>query len=394
MRIVILGCSRVGASLALMLQAGGHEVSVVDEESESFRRLGGNFRGRTVAGPDLDQEILRRAGVEVADACVTATRRDNSNIMTAQIARFLFSVRTVLAFVRDPLRAEVSRRLGIETLCTTSLGTEILADRLQEKKPRDTAGHWEFSPEAQQTYAPDLPMPEELAQRRSAAEGTGPSYTIIAGGGKVGYQLARSLVWRGDEVLILEKRPRRFQMLHDELGGVAHFGDACEVRTLAKAGMERANLVVSATGRDDDNFIICQVARRWFGVPRTIARINNPQNEAVFHRLGISETVSATKLLFQMIERDMVTSELVPLSLLRQGNLELVTVDVPRKSLAVNIPVKDLAFPKGCLLAAVIRGDDCRVVTGDTVFQPDDTVVALADPEKISAVREILLGRA
>ena len=371
MRIVILGCSRVGATLALMLGKGGHEVSITDADSESFRRLGEEFRGRTVAGPDLDQETLLKAGVEVADAFIAATGRDNSNIMTAQIARFLFSVSTVLACVQDPLRAEVSRSLGIETLCTTSVVTGILLDHLLERQPQGSAGHWEFSPEMRQSYSADMPMPEELARRRAAAvEDSHPNYTIIAGGGKVGYQLARTLVWRSDEVLVLEKQPRRYQVLHNELGGIAHFGDACEIPTMAKAGMEKADLVVSVTGKDDDNFVICQIAKRWFGVPRAIARVNNPQNEAIFHKLGIKETVSATKVLFQLIERDVVTSELVPLSLLRQGNLELITVDVPRKSRAANIPVKKLTFPKGCLLAAVIRGDDCRVVTGTRSCSP------------------------
>ena len=392
MRVVILGCGRVGATLALMLDRDGHDVSVVDKESESFRRLGENFRGRTVVGIGLDEDTLRRAGLEGADAFLAVTNGDNSNIMTSQIAKFLFSIPRVLARVYDPLRAEVCRELGVETLCVTTLGSGMMLDRLFGRQSQHIDHYWELKQEMRRVYAPDLPNPQELARCRAGGDSKRP-YTIIAGGGKVGYQLARTLVWRGDEVLVIDKRPQRYQMLHDELGGVAYFGDACEIRTMVTVGMERADLVVAVTGDDEDNFVIGQVAKRWFGVPRAIARVNNLRNEEIFHRLGVKETISATRLLFQLIEQEVVTSDLVPLSLLQQGNLELVTVDVPQKSPAAGTPIKRLELPKGCLLAAVIRGDDCNVVTGDTVLQPKDTVVALTDPTKIPALRQALLGR-
>jgi trk system potassium uptake protein TrkA len=343
-----------------------------------------------VVGIGLDEDTLRGAGLEGADAFLAVTNGDNSNIMTSQIAKFLFSVPRVLARVYDPLRAEVCRELGVETLCVTTLASGILLDRLFERPSQHI--YWGLTEEMRRAYAPDLPTPQELSKRRASADSKR-SYTIIAGGGKVGYQLARTLVWRGDEVLVIDKRPQRYQMLHDELGGVAYFGDACEIRTMVSVGMERADLVVAVTGDDEDNFVIGQVAKRWFGVPRAIARVNNPRNEEIFHRLGVTETISATRLLFQLIEQEVVTSDLVPLSLLQRGNLELVTVDVPQKSPAAGTPIKRLNLPKGCLLAAVIRGDECNVVTGDTILQPKDTVVALTDPAKIPALRQTLLGR-
>ena len=376
-----------------MLEREGHDVSIIDKESESFRRLGENFRGRTVVGIGLDEDTLRRAGIEGADAFLAVTNGDNSNIMTSQIAKFLFSIPRVLARVYDPLRAEVCRELGVETLCITTLGSGTLLDRLFGRPSQHIDHYWGLTQEMRRIYAPDLPTPEQLAKLRTSADPKRAGYTIIAGGGKVGYQLARTLVWRGDEVLVIDKRPQRYQMLHDELGGVAYFGDACEIRTMVTVGMERADLVVAVTGDDEDNFVICQVAKRWFGVPRAIARVNNPHNEEIFHRLGVNETISATRLLFQLIEQEVVTSDLVPLSLLQRGNLELVTVDVPQKSPAAGIPVKKLNLPMGCLLAAVIRGDECRVVTGDTILQPKDTVVALTDPAKVPTLRETLLGR-
>ena len=122
-------------------------------------------------------------------------------------------------------------------------------------------------------YAADLPTREHLAARRANAKEKRPDYIIIAGGGKVGYQVGRALIEKGAEVLILDKRPSRYQMLHDELGQAVFFGDACEIRTMARVGMERADLVVAVTGDDEDNLVICQVAKRWFGVPTAIGAV-------------------------------------------------------------------------------------------------------------------------
>ena len=204
--------------------------------------------------------------------------------------------------------------------------------------------------------------------------------------------LGRTLLRKGDEVLILEKRPLRFQALHDELREAVFFGDACEVRTMVQVGMERADLVVAVTGDDEDNLIICQAAKRWFGVPRVIGRVNNPANEDTFHRLGIEETISATRLMHQLIEQEVATSDLVPLSLLRRGNLEVVEVQLPSDSPALNTPIRDLHLSSGCLLTAIVRGNEAQIVIGDTRLQAQDTAVAMAKPSCMDALRRVLLG--
>ncbi|HPP75753.1 MAG TPA: TrkA family potassium uptake protein, partial [Armatimonadota bacterium] len=141
-------------------------------------------------------------------------------------------------------------------------------------------------------------------------------YIIVAGGGKVGYYLTKTLVAEGHEVLLIEQDVREVSRLSEELGEVVMHGDASEMRTMKEAGMERADVVVSVTGDDGDNLVITQLAKRKFGVPRTIARVNNPKNEQLFHRLGIDQTVVSTKIIFNLIEQQIETDQVIPIAAL------------------------------------------------------------------------------
>ena len=130
MRLVILGCGRVGSMLASLMVREGHEVTIIDTNPSAFRRLPANFQGRTVVGTGIDAEILRRAGIERADGFVAVTNGDNRNIMATQMARHLFNVPKVIARIYDPIRAEAYRELGVETLCSTALGAGVFQDYL------------------------------------------------------------------------------------------------------------------------------------------------------------------------------------------------------------------------------------------------------------------------
>ena len=134
MRVVILGCGRVGSTLAALLTRAGHQVAVVDRDQSAFdkaiQRLGPDFTSETVLGIGIDEDILRQAGIEEADAFVGVTSGDNTNIVAAQIARHRFHVPKVLARVYDPIRAEAYREAGIETVCTTAVSTGIFQDLL------------------------------------------------------------------------------------------------------------------------------------------------------------------------------------------------------------------------------------------------------------------------
>ncbi len=127
-KIVILGCGRVGSTLAKQMSGEGHDVVVLDQTSEAFRRLGTKFRGQRLVGSGLDQDLLQRAGLDQAAVFVAVTQGDNTNIMAAQIAREVFSVGKVVARIYDPIRAQAYRELGITTLCTTTLAAGLIHD--------------------------------------------------------------------------------------------------------------------------------------------------------------------------------------------------------------------------------------------------------------------------
>src|SRR3989304_3329930 len=144
-------------------------------------------------------------------------------------------------------------------------------------------------------------------------------YIIVVGGGKVGYYLAKELVEEGHEVLVMEKDAVKAERIAEELGDIALRGDGCEASIMEMAGFSRADMVIAVTGDDEDNLVVCQVAKVKFNVPRAVARINNPKNEEIFKRLGIDTTVSATAAILAHIEQEQPTAPLVPLLTLKRG---------------------------------------------------------------------------
>ena len=130
-------------------------------------------------------------------------------------------------------------------------------------------------------------------------------YVIVVGGGKVGYYLTKHLLERGYEVTLIEKDPKRAETLTSQLGEVVMVGDGDEMAFLATTGMERAEVVVAVTGDDEDNLVACQLAKRKFNVPKTVARVNNPANVRIFKTLGVDRALSATEVLLDLIEREL-----------------------------------------------------------------------------------------
>ena len=126
---------------------------------------------------------------------------------------------------------------------------------------------------------------------------------IVVGGGNVGYYLVKDLKAAGHSVILMEKDRQRAARLYEDLGDLVRQGDGCESRTMQDLGVGQCDLVVAATGEDEDNLIVCQMARECFGVKRTIARVNSPANEALFTELGITTTVSSTRIIFNLIEQ-------------------------------------------------------------------------------------------
>lgn len=219
-------------------------------------------------------------------------------------------------------------------------------------------------------------------------------YIIVVGGGKVGYYLTQSLLEQGHEILVIEKDPRKCARLTDELEGNVLQGDGCDASSMAKAGMGRADVVAAVTGDDENNLVICQVAKHKFHVPRTIARINNPKNEGIFHKLGIDVTVSSTELILSQIEQLIPAKSLVHLLTLRNVGVSFVELEIPPDSPALGRPLRELGIPDDCIFPLVIRqGKGAIIPYGDTVLEAGDWVIAVTSEASEGTLRWILFGQ-
>ncbi len=202
-------------------------------------------------------------------------------------------------------------------------------------------------------------------------------YIIIVGGGKVGYYLAKTLLQDEHEVLIIERDKRKCDIISAELGGIVLRGDGTDSIVMEEAGMNRCDLAIAVTGDDEDNLMICQMAKKKFGVKRTIARINNPKNEHIFKLLGIDQTVSVTDLILAQIEREIPAQSLVHLLTLRDVGVSFLEAKVPPGSPAINKPLRELKIPDDVVIPMIIRGGKGIVPSGDTTLKAGDEVVAV-----------------
>jgi trk system potassium uptake protein TrkA len=218
-------------------------------------------------------------------------------------------------------------------------------------------------------------------------------YIIIVGGGRVGYYLARALLEERHEVLIIEQRASFCDIINEEMGSICVHGDGCEAATLAEVGTRRADMLVAVTGDDEDNLVACQVAKYKFNVPRTVARVRNPQNEHIFKKLGVDVPVSATNIILEAIEKEVPTHPLTHLLTLSDKGLEIVEVRIPPKATTIGKAIREIDLPKGSQLALVVPRDRRpKVPTPSTVFREGDQVIALTTPELEGALRTTLTG--
>lgn len=217
-------------------------------------------------------------------------------------------------------------------------------------------------------------------------------YIIVVGGGKVGYYLAKQLLADGHEVVVIEKNKQKVDHLNNDLGNVAIQGDGSDAGPMLEAGMNRANIVVAATGDDEDNLIVCQMAKKKFGVPRTIARINNPKNEHIFGVLGIDSTVSYVDVLVAQIEREIPAHSLIHLLTLRDVGATFLEKEVPPESAIVGKPISTLNLPEDCIVALVIREGKAIIPKGNTELQVNDQVVMVTSMEHEDVLDRLFRG--
>lgn len=216
-------------------------------------------------------------------------------------------------------------------------------------------------------------------------------YLILVGGGHVGMQLAKRLIGRNHEVLILEKDSRQAQRLSNVLGDeyVMH-GDGCELHTQRAAGFNRADVVVAVTGEDEDNLVVCQLAKEEWQVERVLARVNDPTHEDIFKEIGIDHTVSATGIIFNLLEQQLEGDDLVPIGAIHKGEVEVVECWLTNRSSWAGKKVSELKLPVGTYIVYLLRDNQGMSVEGSTQLQVGDLVVSLVPTQRAEELRKCL----
>ncbi len=224
------------------------------------------------------------------------------------------------------------------------------------------------------------------------AESTGGAYVIVIGGGRVGYFLARALLENNVEVTVIESNKEIYDLITQQVDCPVILGDGSSTATLQVAGASRANVVVAVTNHDQDNLIACQIAKQSFGVPKTIARVKNPQNEHIMQQLGVDITVSSTSIITSAIQSELPQSRIRQVLDLHTGQLEIMEYSLDDRSPVVGKALRDVTLPAACNVISIFRGNEALVARGDTQLAAGDTVLALVQTPSEAELRHILLG--
>jgi trk system potassium uptake protein TrkA len=217
-------------------------------------------------------------------------------------------------------------------------------------------------------------------------------YFVIAGGGEVGFHLAKALLESSHEVMLLESDRRRAQVIEAELGSIVLNAPADEGRYQLEAGCQRADAVIAVTGQDPVNLIICQLAKWQCNVPRVIARVNDPKNEIVFKALGIDETISSTRVIMNVIEQELPSGGFLPLMPLTGSHLELIEVEIAAGTPSAGRSIGTLGLPEGAAVGGIVRKGAVVHADDDTKLLVGDRIVVLSPTAAENGVRKALFG--
>ncbi len=412
-----MGCGRVGATLAQSLEHRGHSVAVIDQNPDAFRRLDPEFTGKRVTGLGFDRQTLVQAGIEDAYAFAAVSDGDNSNILSARVARETYGVDNVVARIYDPHRAEIYQRLGIPTVATVRWTADQVLRRLlpmgATDEYRDASGQvvmaqvdlhpaWagrplrtlEAASGARVAYVTRygdgvLPTPTTVIQENDlvhvlvlatdrpgrtdlhrAAGGAALMRVVIAGAGSVGRSIARELLAaraRG------HPRSTSQPVRHaGRLGRRRRVAARRRVRApaLRQARTETCDVVVAATGDDKVNLVVSLLSKTEFGVPRTVARVNNPRNEWIFDEAwGVDVAVSTPRIMTAMVEEAVAIGDLVKIFTFHQSRADILELTLPADSPLVGVRSVDVHWPADTVLAALVRDTPPIAPTADDTLE-------------------------
>ncbi|AFK87339.1 MULTISPECIES: potassium channel family protein [Thermoanaerobacterium] len=213
---------------------------------------------------------------------------------------------------------------------------------------------------------------------------------MIVGAGRLGLYLAQLMKERQEKVVVVEKDESKMDKLRKELNCEVVVGDGCNSDVLKKAGIIGTDIVVAATGHDEDNLIICQLAKYEFGVSRVVSRINNPKNDWLFTKdMGVDAAVSSARIIARLIEEEAEISGITTIINLSEGKISIVRSIIERGSNAANKMIKDLMLPKNCVIMSVIRNNKVLLPDGSTYILPGDEVLSVVSDESKETLKNI-----
>ena len=215
---------------------------------------------------------------------------------------------------------------------------------------------------------------------------------IVVGGGKVGYYLVKALKEKKHQVVLIEKDAKICEKIAEELEVDVICGDGSDVEVLKDADIEEAEVVAAVTGKDEENLVICQMAKVNFNINETIARINNPKNIAIFEALGVDKTVCSTQVICNLVEGEFNSEPLKIIESINKGEMILVEAKIDKESAWKDKSIGQLSIPKECLILSIIRSGKVIFPRGSVDIKEGDKVLIITNTDKKNDVEKSIIG--
>lgn len=200
---------------------------------------------------------------------------------------------------------------------------------------------------------------------------------IVVGAGKVGYYLTKTLLEHGHEPIVIEIDRHLCSKIADDLGVTTIYGDGSTIDCLEAAGIDGAQSFVTVTGSDEANLVACQLAKRVFGIKKTVSRVNNPKNLSVMKRLGVDIPISSTDSIARQLEREVDVASIRQVVALNQGNATISEITLPEQSAMDGVRISDIRLPEECVIISISRSGQLTIPRGKTCLQSGDTIMVL-----------------